>query len=397
MKRLFLSDLHIADGSSKDDFEFDIELANLLEDFSYQPNVELIIVGDGLEILESQVVKELGLLPFEQLIDRIDETVIDDIFDRHPIVLEALRRFSKHHRIVYVVGNHDYYLLRNKKLAERLRELINIDIVPYYYIPEIGILAMHGNQFDVINKFGYDNKNKVLVPPLGDYIARYMMFFFDERVNSLVPEEIIRDYDNVRPALDVFHWFKWAVDFYEVSFDVLELWISTFLKMMRTADARFWMKKNFPVLSCMSRLFLNKVGGMKIGSALVRITMNLRNARNTDYLYKVAKHLLLGKKKLRREDLLGYEDGPVEFEKLNGVVFGHIHHNTLRIIPCNGSNKFYVNCGTWRPVVEKIDRKKKYGFHKKAELFYAIIMDDKGSDLEIITNTTNKLIKNKLM
>ncbi len=397
MKRLFLSDLHIADGSSKDDFEFDVELTNLLNDFADESKVELIVVGDGFEILESQVVKELGLLPFEQLVDRIDETVIEDIFGEHPIVFETLRRFAKRHRVVYIVGNHDYYLLKNKKLNEKLKELMNIEIVPYYYIPEIGILAMHGNQFDVINKFGYDRKSGTLVPPLGDYIARYMMFFFDERVKSMVPENVLRDYDNVRPALDVFHWFKWAVDTYEVSFDVLELWISTFLKMMRTADARFWMKKNFPVMSCMSKLFLNKVGGMKLGSILVRLAMKVRSLRNTDYLYKTARQLLLGRRKLRREDLLGYEDQMVEIGKLNGVIFGHIHHNTFRIIPCNGSNKFYVNCGSWRPVVEKVNGKRKYGFHKKAELFYAVIIDHGRSDLEIITNTTNKLIKHRLM
>lgn len=397
MKRLFLSDLHIGDGSAKDDFEFDAELSNLITDFAQHSDAEIVIVGDGFEILESRAVKEIGLVSFNELGEQLDGSVIDGIARKHPLVFQTLREFAKNHSVFYVVGNHDYYLLSNKSLQERVAELLNIRVVPYYYNPDIGILAIHGNQFDIINKFGYDKKNNSLVPPLGDYIARYMMFYFDEYVQALAPLEVMRDYDNVRPSLDVFHWFDRAVEVYDLGVDILELWISTFLQMMRTSEAKFWMKKNFPVMHCFSKVFLNRMGGMSFGSLLVRATMKIRNFRKTDYLYKTARKLLKGKKTLNQEDLLGYCDQNPQIETLNGVIFGHIHHNCLRIIPHDGQNKFYINCGSWRPVVEKVNGKKRLGFQRKAELFYAIIVDSPGSDLEIITSVTNKMNRNRTM
>ncbi len=160
MKRLFLSDLHIGDGSAKDDFEFDAELSNLITDFAQHSDAEIVIVGDGFEILESRAVKEIGLVSFNELGEQLDGSVIDGIARKHPLVFQTLREFAKNHSVFYVVGNHDYYLLSNKSLQERVAELLNIRVVPYYYNPDIGILAIHGNQFDIINKFGYDKKKQ---------------------------------------------------------------------------------------------------------------------------------------------------------------------------------------------------------------------------------------------
>jgi len=396
LKKLFISDMHIGDGSAKDDFEYDTELCGLIDDFSQESDVELIIVGDGIEILESRVVKNLGMVPFFELMKKISPDVIDDIFEKHPAVFDSFRRFSKKHKIVYVVGNHDYYLLANKKIKESLLSRFeNIEVVPYYYDPDSGILAVHGNQFDVVNKFTFDKKTGSLVPPLGDYISRYMMFNFDEYIQEMVPRELMRDYDNVRPILDVFHWFNRAVDIYDLSVNLLEIWTSTFIQMMRSAEAKFWMKKNFPVSRFMSKVFLNRVGGIKLGQVLVRIIMMLRTMRKTDYLYKVAKDILKNKKAITENDLLGYCNGEkIEVGKVFGVVFGHIHHSCFRIVPHDGEKKFYINCGSWRPVVEKVNGKKKYGFQRKAELFYAVVKHSLKSDIEIVTNTTSKIVQN---
>jgi len=77
MRQIFISDLHIGDGSAKDDFEFDEELIDLLEHFSTQPDVELIIVGDGLELLESRAVKDFGLTSFDVLVSSLDGSSIE--------------------------------------------------------------------------------------------------------------------------------------------------------------------------------------------------------------------------------------------------------------------------------------------------------------------------------
>ncbi|WP_448532177.1 UDP-2,3-diacylglucosamine hydrolase [Pseudothermotoga sp.] len=395
MRQIFISDLHIGDGSAKDDFEFDDELIDLLEHFSTQPDVELIIVGDGLELLESRAVKDFGLTSFDVLVSSLDGTALSGIESRHPRLFESFRKFSKHHRIIYIVGNHDYYLFANQRLKDELRNMLGCEVVPYHYNEDAGLLAMHGNQFDLINKFTRDGDGTI-VPPLGDYMARYMMFHFDEYLESLVPSEILSDYDNVRPSLDVFHWFERVLEVYDLGVDVLELWISTFLKMMQTVEARTWMKKNFPRLRCLSKVFLNKWGGITLGSLLVRAVMKIRGLRRSDYLFRRAKKLFR-EGELKADELVGYVDGELRFPKLNVVVFGHIHHHAFHVVPVRGQNKFYINCGTWRPVVEKVNGRKKYGFQKKAELFYAVVSAPKNGDLDITTNVKNKTSKSKFL
>jgi UDP-2,3-diacylglucosamine pyrophosphatase LpxH len=395
MRQIFISDLHIGDGSAKDDFEFDDELIDLLEHFSTQPDVELIIVGDGLELLESRAVKDFGLTSFDVLVSSLDGTALSGIESRHPRLFESFRKFSKHHRIIYIVGNHDYYLFANQRLKDELRNMLGCEVVPYHYNEDAGLLAMHGNQFDLINKFTRDGDGTI-VPPLGDYMARYMMFHFDEYLESLVPSEILSDYDNVRPSLDVFQWFERVLEVYDLGVDVLELWISTFLKMMQTVEARTWMKKNFPRLRCLSKVFLNKWGGITLGSLLVRAVMKIRGLRRSDYLFRRAKKLFR-EGELKADELVGYVDGELRFPKLNVVVFGHIHHHAFHVVPVRGQNKFYINCGTWRPVVEKVNGRKKYGFQKKAELFYAVVSVPKNGDLDITTNVKNKTSKSKFL
>ncbi len=390
MRYLILSDLHIGDGSAKDDFVYDEELSNLLDDFSKEESITLILNGDTLELVESEIVKSLGLIPFEELVEKLDGDLIDSIFENHPRVLEAFRNFSRKHKIIYVVGNHDYYLLKNERLRERLVELIgNVEVVPYHYIEEISTLVIHGSQFDVINKFTYDRKTGKLVPPLGDYIVRYMMVNFDEYIEEFVPKKVIRDYDNVRPLLDVFNWFDHVMEFYNISEDILELWIRNFLNLMRTDIAKNWLKKNYPILRFSSKLFLNKFGGIKLGEMIVRMTMKLRMLRRTDYLLNVAKKILLGKRRLKKEDFAGFDDDPPLDLELDGIVMGHIHHSAFEVFPVKGGGyKFYMNCGTWRPVVERLNGKR--GFQKKAELFHGLInLNHKG--VEITTSSKNKL------
>jgi len=391
MKKVFISDLHIGDGSAKDDFVYDDELVEFLNSMCEEDDIELVIVGDGFELLESKAVKEWGLIPFDTLLEKLDGYIFEDITQKHEKVFSALKRFTKKHKLVYIVGNHDYYLLKNLKLQEKLKEKIgDISIVPYYFDKRFKILAIHGNQFDVINKFVKDKRSGRLIPPLGDFMTRYMMVRFDDNIQSLVPKEIIRDYDNVRPAMDVFHWFEYVMEAYDIGVDVLELWIKSFVEMLRTTEVKLWMKKNFPKTHWLSKIFVNRFGGMKLGEILVRVTMKLREFRKTDYLYKNAKRILKGKS-LKEADFAGYIDGEKpDIPETDIVIFGHIHHHSLRIVPVGEKKKVYINCGTWRPVLEKVNGKKRYGFQRKADLFYAVIAPSRDG-VEITTKVTSKL------
>ncbi len=391
---IFVSDTHIGDGSSKDDFNQDDVIENLVADWSTLENPELVIVGDGFELLESDTVRSLGVTGFWETVDLIDRTLIDRIVQVHPKVFRSLSNFPG--RIWYVVGNHDYYLWKNKNLQDALKEYLpNLEIVPYYLDSQAGILAVHGNQFDSINKF--KEIDGELVPPLGDFIARYMMVNFDESLRSYVPEEVLKDYDNVRPVLDVFDWLEKISQLYQTGVDLIKIWVDNFLEMMKHEEAKNWMKKNYPALSKLSVLFLNRTGGIRLGELIVRTVMKMRNMRKTDYLKKAATKIFESPSWMKKH-MDGYLDKQkrYDFEEitLNGIVMGHNHRPSFDVLKIKGELKFYLNCGSWKPVVE---RRGHNMFQRFFEIFYAITKIESDGEIEIITGSINKLRKSHII
>ena len=392
---IFISDLHIGDGNSKDDFSQDELFNNFINEWNDLENPELVIVGDGFEILESEIVRHAGLKPFWEIVHSLDGKLITLIEHAHPKVFEALSKFKG--KIKYVIGNHDYYILKNQKLQENLKERIkNLEIVPYYYDEQTHILAVHGNQFDAINRFL--EVNGEIIPPLGDFISRYMMVNFDDVLKEYLPDEVVSDYDNVRPTLDIFQWLEQISKVYETSVDLLKLWIDNFITMMREEEAKYWMKKSYPFLSKLSILFLNKIGGIKLGELLVRAVMKTRNLKRTDYLKKAAVKIFEEPGWLFR-NMDGYLDkgntiGTPYFNDIQGIVMGHNHKPGFELIKIKNDVKFYVNCGSWKPVVE---RKSGNIFQRYFEIFYAIARVENSGEIEIITGSVNKLRKKEVI
>lgn len=392
---IFISDLHIGDGSSKDDFSHDMLFSSFINEWNDLENPELVIVGDGFEILESEMVRHAGLRPFWEIVHSLDGELIKLIEHVHPKVFEALSKFKG--KIKYVIGNHDYYILKNKNLQENLKERIeNLEIVPYYYDEQTHILAVHGNQFDAINRFlEVDGE---IIPPLGDFISRYMMINFDDVLKEYLPDEVVSDYDNVRPILDVFQWLEQISKIYNTGVDLLKLWIDNFITMMREEEAKYWMKKSYPFLSKLSILFLNKIGGIKLGELLVRAVMKTRNLKKTDYLKKAAIKIFINPEWFFN-NMNGYVDkadttGIQDFNDIQGIVMGHNHKPGFELIKIKNDVKFYVNCGSWKPVVE---RKSGNIFQRYYEVFYAIARVDNSGEIEIITGSVNKLRKKEVI
>ncbi|ABR31271.1 metallophosphatase [Thermosipho melanesiensis] len=386
---LFLSDLHVGDGRRKDDFEQDYYFEKLIKDFSENPNVTLFIVGDVFEFVESELTLEIDLDNYEKDVENLSADIIDEYEKSHPLVFSALRKIGKRGKIYYIVGNHDYYIFKNKKLLERLLEKIpNLQVLPYYYNEKLKLFVVHGNQFDPVNNFSIEKETGKLVPPLGEYIVKYMMKNFDSSVK--VPKQIAKDYDNVRPTLDLFDWFEVISKKYDIGIDLLRFWIDEFLNMMKTKEAKKWMKTNYPFWSMFSKIFLNNFGGIKFGELLVRIIMNFRTLKKTDYLLKKAKRILNNKIDLEKY-MVGY-NFKHDVGGVDGIIMGHIHKHNFKVFNMPESPKFYINCGSWKPVVERIKGKV---FHKKNELFYAVL--NVGKDVEIITSTVSMLKKREVI
>jgi len=393
MKRLFLSDLHVGDGTAKDDFEFDEEFVKLLETFEAE-DVELIINGDFLEISKSRRLKKLGLVPLSVVFERLEPEVVDDIVLNHERLFKKLAEFAKKKKVYYVVGNHDFYMLKMDKLRRRFWELlgVRIPICSHVYLDDWKILVFHGHQFDVTNRLSFDAKSRELLPPLGDYAARYMTIHFDDLLYTYnVPEDILKNYDNVKPATDTVKWLEYVSKAYNVGLDLVEEWTKTFVKMLKTPIAKRWMKVNYPLMNFFSNFFINNFGGLKLGEYIVRAVDKLRRLRQSDVLYKRSKKVLIRKrgKVFKKKDLVGFDEEMLEYDSrdVNGLILGHSHYSDLRFFKRGGDTTFYLNTGTWWPVVSKRGKV----FHRICELTWALIDDSKGK-LEIELHTRVRTI-----
>jgi len=122
--KIFISDLHLGDGSRTDDFHRDRELLKFLE-FVENEAQELVIVGDFLELWQAD---------------------LDRILFRHNEVINKVLSLRNKIKATYIIGNHDY--IPFIKFTDS-----GIGICLEYHDPEIGIIAEHGHRYDVFNRY----------------------------------------------------------------------------------------------------------------------------------------------------------------------------------------------------------------------------------------------------
>lgn len=144
--KIFISDLHLGDGSKTDDFHRDDELLHFFE-FVRQEAEELIIVGDLFELWKS----------------RLDKTLF-----KHSKTVKGLLTLREKIKIHYVVGNHDYIPFI------RFAGLDN-GVCLEYRDNRKKIIAEHGNKYDVFNR--YKNPLRALKWPAGRYFSLLVASF----------------------------------------------------------------------------------------------------------------------------------------------------------------------------------------------------------------------------
>ena len=139
--KVFISDLHLGDGSRTDDFHRDKELLKFLEFVESQAK-ELVILGDFLELWQAD---------------------LDRVLFSHSEVINRLLGLRNNIKVTYVVGNHDY--IPFAKFAES-----DIGISLEYKDQEAGIVAEHGHKYDIFNR--YKNPLKSIKWPPGKYFTK---------------------------------------------------------------------------------------------------------------------------------------------------------------------------------------------------------------------------------
>jgi UDP-2,3-diacylglucosamine pyrophosphatase LpxH len=130
--KVFISDIHLGDGSKADDFNRDEAFIDFLK-WTDNKAAEIIILGDLYELWQARLTKIM--------------------WHHHEVMIELEKR---HHKITYVFGNHDYLPF------SRLQ--------PETYISKDGmIVAKHGHQYDKYNRF--NNPLRTIRWPIGRWVT----------------------------------------------------------------------------------------------------------------------------------------------------------------------------------------------------------------------------------
>lgn len=135
----FVSDTHLGDGSGADRFRYPDLLLELLERVRAERAAQLILLGDFLE---------LWACPLE------------GILLKYETIVHALLRLAERHPVTYVVGNHDC-LPWYQYLEDRLGR---IRITERFSYARGGLVAVHGHQFDPLNRVIIDEDGEIKPP-----------------------------------------------------------------------------------------------------------------------------------------------------------------------------------------------------------------------------------------
>lgn len=123
----FVSDTHLGDGTGADRFMYPNQLMSLLNRIDQEPNAQLVLLGDLMELWA---------------------TSLEPVLIKHAPIFALLGKLSANHPVTYVVGNHDcvpwYYFVGQGagtvQVAERFTGARG------------ALVAVHGHQFDPFNE-----------------------------------------------------------------------------------------------------------------------------------------------------------------------------------------------------------------------------------------------------
>jgi UDP-2,3-diacylglucosamine pyrophosphatase LpxH len=310
-----LSDLHIGAGQEKgrpnvfDDFREDDRFAQLLEHYGRprgdRDEVHLVLNGDIFDLIKVSVD---GRFP-EAITEKVARQKLDACFRGHPKVVSALRGFlaREKNRLTFQPGNHDMELFFPGVQRLFTRALTGEDAHPRVAFPreephvEIdGVQFHHGHQFEAIHAMDF---GRLFLSGRGAPILNlpWGTLFMLQVVNHLMRD---RPYlDKVTPFWPLFAGGL----FFDTRFTLKLMGLSSYY-FIRAQLNPLWRDKR----------------------PLAKATQFLRTEfKITSDLNHFAKRIL-------------------KAPKLAAVFMGHTHYELVRTHP---GGKFYVNTGTWMPMV----------------------------------------------
>lgn len=311
-------------------------------------------------------------------------------------------RNGKPPKVTYVIGNHDRVLHNFPSLQQMFRDLlpeIDLSFATKVELPEYGVLARHGHEYDEICH-GWWFSNNVMrrdrtldrfspeaykVMAIGEALTAELMSGLIYHTACEFPEETrteeqrnflrnLVNVNNLRPMLDVFKWITWYTrDGYSVYqkalFQALKKSLDSFLDCKL---AKKWDDMEFDLL--LSGDITDKLEKLrlvlKIGGAfevLRDIVSNWISRTGPSMTPEEGDELTEGAR-TEWDDNGGTIDSRYQY-----VVYGHTHEALHRCFSArpDGTIRMYINTGTYLPLIQQTDDGKGfYSAHQMTMAFF---------------------------
>lgn len=356
-KLVFLSDLHF-EGNEHDNFDSFEELHRLLDELAAETEpLELVLLGDVLELLEA---------PSRGSLNKLERILANP---RYRDLFERLKALSERHAIRYLIGNHDREVIWNESIQKTLAEYgITLTQPPeakrsWRFASDgrsFTVYAEHGNQFDPPNR--YVNFFEPLETPPGEHIVTDLIRPFKRLVG--LTEPWASDIDNVRP-LETIPWWIFSRYFYHETNRVLR-----FLSIPILAS--FALTRILPIVLIWLHLGLRKldtlfeVPRVLLLAAFVLLFLDLTIVMVALFLYFIKRDIQKTFKSYgfrQHKDILKRRDHIIQAcveeklreEAVDFVVFGHTHQRLLHGVTMGGREKGYANTGTWTKIMWRVN------------------------------------------
>lgn len=334
---VIVSDLHLRNGQADDDFLFDKEFSDLLEDLAKDGVKELVLNGDIFEFVAqwpdfpSHTDPGLGLTEEESL------KRLHGILEAHPIAIEALRKWLGDGRsCLYILGNHDWDLHWPRLQADFQEALGNPEKFSWglhgrAYKPLPGVYITHGHQL-VADHHTYRHPTQPIrevrkgPPRLEQTVGQFVLRHFINPIEQVYPFA-----NNVRPLGKV-RWLELTGHFLNLMPIVRTFFRQAFYERPSFAVLG-WMYKCIdqgqPNLKGILAEGLEGPEGQLVASPLRRIFAD-------DQIVA----LRLAAQRLLRV-----------YRKTRHVILGHAHDYVFGDSPFNDEfeGRHYLNPGSWAP------------------------------------------------
>ncbi len=369
--RFIVSDLHLGAGDYLDDFDQDESFKGLLDDISRRRGSELIINGDFIDFVAVTLEKE-STRPFSRLGCTEEESLrkLERVLEAHASFFAALRQFmEKGHRVVLVPGNHDVDIFWPKVRDRLVDELGRPGSQQFHFessgtYKAGGLYVEHGNQYYADSVFENFTHPFLRDPKSGELrLERSWGTCFMEYFSNGMMSERNPFINNVRPIpnmvfmgiQDESWWFN-TIYAYKLIHFISRVGFPPFkesrelLRRKREGRLDSWGYSRKRFMGLMSGRAQVEIQGVDDADQLVS------ELPEEDELEESGRDGLQLDSLATREDALSVAARELLLceDDINVVIFGHDHRyysNELQPVLQGHKGKYYINTGTWIPML----------------------------------------------